>query len=93
LGPSFFGLTPEYRELQLDQIFLLMYYGGFSYTEAQKLPLPYRKWFIERIGKEFKKAAEANGNASRAPHDNTAEMRALQGRSRTNVPAKMTRFT
>ena len=91
--PRFFGLTPEYREVQLDQVFLLMYYGGFTYTEARKLPVPYRVWFINRIGKEFKQAAEANSSASRAPHDNTAEMRAMQGRSRTATPARMTRFT
>jgi len=74
-------------------MFLLMYYGGFAYTEARKLPIPYRRWFIERINKEFAKSQEAGEGQSRAAHHNTPTTRAMQGRARENVPARMARFT
>lgn len=36
-----------------------MEYCHFSMTEAWALPVPYRKWFVERKEKENKKIAEA----------------------------------
>jgi len=63
---------------------------GFSYSEAYTLPLWERKWFIERIQKELKRS---NGENSRAAHTNSAESRALMGRQRSQVPAKLRRFT
>jgi hypothetical protein len=77
----------------LEPTFLLMYYGGFSYTEIQNLPVAYKKWFIERISKEIEKSNENSNGQSRATHHNTAETRALQGRSRHHVPSKLRRFT
>ena len=71
-----------------------MYYGGFLYGEAYNLPVTYRRWFIERIGKEFEKAKEKGGDApSRAAHHNTHDVRALQGKARSQVPSRMRRFT
>lgn len=74
-----------------------MYYGGFTYTEAYALPVSYKRWYIERISKEIKGSQEdpdkpGNGN-SRAPHHNTPDVAALQGKSRTQVPARNRRFT
>lgn len=63
-----------------------MYYVGFSYKEAYMLPLWERKWFIERLQTEIKRA---NGD-SKAAH---AEARALQGKHRAQVPANLRRFT
>ena len=91
--PRFFGLTPSDKEVYLEQIFLLMYYMGFSYNEGYDLPIWKRVWFIKRINEEIKKSNEANAPASRAAHDNTPDQRALSGRSRANVPAKLRRFT
>jgi hypothetical protein len=62
---------------------------GFTYTEAYLLPLWERKWFIERVQKEMKRA---NGD-SRAAHANSADARAMMGRSRAQVPSKLRRFT
>jgi len=70
-----------------------MYYVGFTYGEAYALPIWQRVWFIERVNEEFKRAAEQNSNASRAAHDNTSEQRAMAGRARSQVPAKLRRFT
>lgn len=90
---AFFGLTPEDKEIILEPIFLLMYYMGFSYKECMNLPIWQRKWFIERINTEFKRAKEANSDSSRAAHQNTPDMRALQGMARPQVPSKLRRFT
>ena len=71
-----------------------MYYGGFTYTEAYKLPITYRKWFIDRINQEFKKAAEAGQQAqTRAAHQNDPMTRTLTGKSRGESPSRIRRFT
>jgi len=71
-----------------------MYYGGFTYTEAYKLPITYRKWFIERINKEFKKSADdGDQGQTRASHQNDAMTRALTGKSRGEGPSRIRRFT
>jgi hypothetical protein len=91
--PRFFGLTPTDKEVFLEQIFILMYYMGFTYTEAYIAPVWQRRWFIERLNKELKRAADAQSDASRAAHANSAEQRGLRGMSREQVPAKLRRFT
>jgi hypothetical protein len=70
-------------------VFLLMYYLGFSYSEAFNLPIWQREWFIKRINKEIK---DSQGQ-SRAAHANTAEARELMGKARSQVPSKLRRFT
>jgi hypothetical protein len=71
-----------------------MYYGGFTYSEAYKLPIQYRNWFIDRINKEFKKAADQGEAAqSRAAHQNDPTTRALSGHSRAEGPSRIRRFT
>ena len=92
-APRFFGLTQSDKNLFLEQIFTLMYYVGFTYTEAYSLPVWQRIWFIERTNEEFKKAADAQSDASRAAHSNTADQRAMRGMHRDQVPANLRRFT
>ena len=91
--PGFFGLTPSDKEIYLEQIFLLMYYLGFSYSEGYSLPIWQRVWFINRINTEISRANDANAPASRAAHNNSPEARALMNKQRANVPAKLRRFT
>lgn len=67
-----------------------MYYMGFSYWECYNLPVQYRAWFLRRLGEEIKKTQDGG---SRAAHDNAAEQRAMMGRHREQVPAKLRRFT
>jgi len=66
-----------------------MYYTGFSYGDAYRLPVWQRIWFISRINDEIKKA---NGQ-SRAASQNTPDARGMQGRARNMVPANQRRFT
>ncbi len=70
-----------------------MYYMGFTYAEAYALPIWQRAWFIQRINQEFEKTNKNGEAASRAAHANTADQRALMGRHRAQVPAKLRRFT
>ena len=71
-----------------------MYYMGFSYVEAYNIPVWQRRWFIQRLNKEFQKARDNNAPVqSKAAHTNTADTRALMGNQRQQVPAKLRRFT
>ena len=70
-----------------------MYYVGFTYTEAYGLPVWQRIWFIERTNEEFKRANEAQSDASRAAHANTPDARQMRGMARDRVPANLRRFT
>ena len=45
----FFGLSNEYREIQLEEFYILMKMANFSYEALRKLPVTYRTWFIKRI--------------------------------------------
>ena len=89
MGPAFFGLTPEDKIIFLEPTFILMYYMGFTYNEAMSLPVWQRKWFLDRMIRELQ---ESRG-ASRAAHDNDAARRQLMGAHRSEVPAKLRRFT
>lgn len=75
----------------------MMYYGGFLYHETYNLPVAYKRWFIERIVKEINQSGgDPNGGGgaqTRAVHQNTPEIRSMQGRTRTQVPSRMRRFT
>jgi hypothetical protein len=71
-----------------------MYYMGFTYSEAYRLPLWQRKWFIDRINKEFTRANESGEQSmSRAAHANDPESRSMMGMSRAQSPARLRRFT
>lgn len=86
MAQAFFGLTPNDKEFILEQIFNLMYYIGFSYRDAYRLPIFQRKWFIERVVQEIK-----NTNSSKA--HTSSEDNALRGKMRTQSPANLRRFT
>ena len=70
-----------------------MYYIGFSYTGAYNLPVWQRHWFIERTNEEFKRAKDANSDASRAAHANSPDQRSMRGMARDQAPANLRRFT
>ncbi|TXH11446.1 MAG: hypothetical protein E6R04_02350 [Spirochaetes bacterium] len=94
--PPFFGLTPEDRaKVILEPFFALGYYFGMtSWKDYYHFPVVYRRWLIKRINEEIEKAAAAqNGNTSKGLHDNTPDIRSLTNKSRTEVPAKLRRFT
>tara|TARA_R110001592_G_scaffold188358_6_gene433609 strand:+ start:35721 stop:35927 length:207 start_codon:yes stop_codon:yes gene_type:complete len=67
---------------------------GFTYREAYNIPVWQRLWFMTRIKKEFQKSEDAGQEAqTKAAHQNTPTNRALQGKHRAHVPAKLRRFT
>ena len=70
-----------------------MYYGGFLYRETYHLPVSYKRWFIDRIVRELKKTNDEGGTASRAMHQNSPDVRAMQGMARAQTPSRLRRFT
>ena len=48
-------------EYVYEHLFYLKHFGGWSFIEAYSLPIQLREWWVERIGKEFKREKEANG--------------------------------
>ena len=66
-----------------------MYYMGFSYHECMMLPIYKRRWFIRRLNDEIKKSQGQNKGATA----NEPSTRAMMGRHRQQVPAKLRRFT
>ena len=66
-----------------------MYYMGFSYRKCYTLPIWQRNWFMERLNTEIQKAQ----GVSKSPTSNEPQTRALQGRQRSQVPARLRRFT
>lgn len=80
--------------LILEPAFLLMYYAGFSWLETSSMPVAYKRWFIERISKELQRGSENGENPpTKALHQNTPDVRALQGQARDRVPSRLRRFT
>lgn len=70
-----------------------MYYGGFLWHETMHLPVPYKRWFVERIVKELNRGSEQGQNQSRALHQNSPDVRGMQNMSRTQSPSRLRRFT
>lgn len=71
-----------------------MYYGGISPLDYPKMPVYMVRWIVERINKEIESASKANSQpASKAPHHNSPDVRALSGKVRSMVPSKLQRFT
>lgn len=74
----------------------MTYYGGLTASEAYNLPVPVKRWWIERIVKELNKGKGPDndgGSASRALHANSPEVRAMQGVTRPAAPSRLRRFT
>ena len=71
-----------------------MYYGGFLWRETYHLPVVYKRWFIERINKEIQRSTSEKGSSqSKALHQNSPDVRAMQGNIRSQVPSRLRRFT
>ncbi len=51
--PNFFGLSSKYIESVYEEFFLLKYHGGWGFTEAYNLPVKVRRWFLQRLSKQF----------------------------------------
>lgn len=78
----------------LEPMFLLGYYYGMSIPEYMDFPVRYKRWLIERINTEIKKATEKQADIpSKAPHHNSADLRSLTGKARQFVNPRTQRFT
>jgi hypothetical protein len=56
--PTFFGLGLEYIQSVYEEIFLLKYYGNWSFTESYNLPILIRRWFLNRLVEQKEKEKE-----------------------------------
>lgn len=75
-----------------EPCFLLTYYGGLTGSEAYNLPVPIKRWWIERIVKELNRGKQDENSPNRALHANSPEVRNLQGMQRANPPSRLRRF-
>jgi hypothetical protein len=57
---AFFGLTPEYKKIILDEIFYLCYnsQGGFTHDEVYNMPIRYRRYYIQKLNETHEKQQE-----------------------------------
>ena len=70
----FFGLETSYKESLLEQLFILQYHLGMSYSDARSLPIPYRQWFIKRLSTEFEKKSQSAGGTTSSGENATMEV-------------------
>jgi hypothetical protein len=66
LQRTFFGLGDEYIQGVYEEFFLLKHHGGWSFTEAYNLPVLIRRWFLNRLIKEFEDQKEAYEKAAKS---------------------------
>ena len=52
---SFFGLQPKHKKDIHEEIFQLIYYGkgGFTFDEAYNLPIHIRRFYLQRLTKQY----------------------------------------
>jgi hypothetical protein len=53
LPQTFFGLSEKYNEGVYEEFFLLKYHGGWSFIEMYNLPVGLRRWWLQRLTKQF----------------------------------------
>jgi len=60
LGLTFFGLTPDYKKIVLDEVLLLCYHsqGGFTHDEVYNMPIRYRRYYLQKLGEMIEKQQE-----------------------------------
>ena len=60
--PPSFGLSDKNRLDILEQFYFLMSRLKISYEEIRRMPLTYRKWFIDRVIKDLKVKEQIDPN-------------------------------
>jgi len=65
-----------------EQFFFLKYSGGWSFSEAYKLPVGLRKWFVERLIQQL----EAEQNAIEAAQKGTSRAQTLTSQNQPAIP-------
>jgi|TARA_R110000824_G_scaffold112798_6_gene262179 hypothetical protein len=62
---SSFGLDNDYIKNVYEEFFLMKYHGGWSFLEAYNLPVTIRRWFLDRMVKQFESEKEQVEKAKR----------------------------
>jgi hypothetical protein len=85
--------TKEVRiKATLEPRYLLQNHLGCTLSDTHNMPLWQVRWYINRLSDDFKKANEESGMPpSKAAHLNTPQARALSGKQRHAVPARLRR--
>jgi len=55
LGSNFFALSSNYQKNLLDEMYYLVKYGNFTYFDIKNMPTYERRFFIDKLYKEFEK--------------------------------------
>jgi hypothetical protein len=58
LGWNFFALSSEFKQQLLDEIYYLVKFGNFSYSDLMSMPVYERKFFMNKLYKEYEKKDE-----------------------------------
>ena len=61
-----FGLSNDYIQQVYEEFFLLKYHGGWSFIEAYNLPVPIRRWFLNRLADQIKKESDQMKKSSKS---------------------------
>ena len=72
-----------------------MFHGKLTWTEAYNLPITYKRWYIQRVIKELNKSNSEGTEGATQSRDlqSSPEVRETQGRSRTQSPSRLRRFS
>jgi hypothetical protein len=58
LGWNFFALSSEFKQQLLDEIYYLVKFGNCSYSDLMSMPVYERKFFMNKLYKEYEKKDE-----------------------------------
>lgn len=63
-GRAFFTLPEGYRNNFHNEIFTLVHYGGFAFSDVYSLPVDKRRYFLMKLREAKEKEKEAMEKAS-----------------------------
>ncbi len=55
LGLNFFARSLEYKNFLMDEIYYLVKYANFNYSEVLNMPIYERKYYLNKLLQEYKK--------------------------------------
>jgi hypothetical protein len=63
---TFFGLTFDYDQRVMDQVFDLIYYskGGFTFTELYEMPVNLRSYYYVKLAQTLENEAAAQKSST-----------------------------
>ena len=69
---TFFGLTPAYKNILLEEIHTLCYFGngGFTHDDVYNMPIRYRHYHLKKINEYMEMQEEARNPKNPTPSNN-----------------------